>query len=436
MAKFPLLKKIFDWFAELSAFKKIIFISFVIVFGWFTYVKINAQKNNKVQYQTSITERGTLVVSIAGSGTVSTANSSSINTQVTGVVSQLYVKDGDEVKAGDKIVEIDLDLSGQQKASQALASYQSAKNAVDSAKVSMYTLQSDMFTQWKKQYETATNSTYQNADGTPNNINRALPDYHILDDNWLASEAKYKNQQNVVNQAQTSLNSAWLSYQQSSSTVYAPISGKVSGLSVQTGSVISSSSSTGNQTTAGSTKIASIKTRAMPTVSINLSEIDIPKVKIGDNATVILDALTDKTFTGKVISIDTVGTVSSGVTTYPVIIQLDLESNSILPNMAATANIITATKDNVLLVPASSIQSQNEEIFVRVMKNNKPKEVAVETGLSSDTQTEITSGLSEDDIVVTNIIQSNTASQRQTTSPFGGSSGGSFRQSGVMRINR
>ena len=174
----------------------------------------------------------------------------------------------------------------------------------------------------------------------------------------------------------------------------------------------------------------------MPTVSINLSEIDIPKVKIGDNATVILDALTDKTFTGKVISIDTVGTVSSGVTTYPVIIQLDLESNSILPNMAATANIITATKDNVLLVPASSIQSQNEEIFVRVMKNNKPKEVAVETGLSSDTQTEITSGLSEGDIVVTNIIQSNTASQRQTTSPFGGFSGGSFRQSGVMRINR
>ncbi len=396
----------------------------LIVLALITHSLLSNQQ--KVTYQTSKAEKGTLIVVVTGSGQVSTANNGTISTLATGVVTKLYVKDGDEVKTGDKIAEVELDLLGQQNAAQALASYQSAQNTLESAKISLYTLQSDMLTQWKEHYELATSSTYQNSDGSPNTGNRQAAEYYISSDNWLASEAKYKNQQNVVAQAQTSLNSAWLSYQRTSPTIYASISGIISGLSLQEGSVIVETTSTSNSAQSA-TKIANIKTKALPMVSVNLTEIDVPKVKLGDEATIKFDALTDKTFTGKVISIDTAGTVSSGVTTYPTVIRLDTESDSILPNMAASASIITDIKNNILLVPIAAIQKQTDGTsYIRVMKNGKPQQVIVKTGASSSTETEIVSGLSEGDTVVTSINSSTSSSQKnsQKTSIFGGMGGG------------
>lgn len=401
--------------------KKIILLGIIVGVGLLLILKFTASKKQNTQYQTAQIEKGTLIVSVTGSGQVSTANNITVTTQATGAVSKVYKNDGDEVKIGDIIAEIDLDLYGQQKTAQALASYQSAKNSLESAKTSLYSLQSDMFTQWKKHYDLATNSTYQNSDSSPNNDNRALAEFHISEDNWLAAEAKYKNQQNVVNQAQTSLNAAWLSYQQSSPIIYAPISGKISGLSLQIGSVVSS------------VKIASVKTTTLPAITINLTEIDVPKIRTGNKATVKFDAFPDKTYTGSVLSIDTTGAANSGVITYPTVIKLDTESSEILPNMAASASIITAIKDNVLLAPLSSIQTQNEESFVRIMKNKNIEQIRVETGLASDTHIEIVSGLSEGDTVITGMIQSPGANQQrnQSQSPFGGlGGGGAFRFGG------
>ncbi len=376
------------------------------------------KKTDTVTYQTGKAETGTLVVSVSGSGQVSTANNGTVSTLATGVVSKLYVKDGDEVKAGDKLAEVELDLQGQQNANQALSSYQSAKNNLESAKANMFSMQASMFTDWDKFMQIAQNSTYQNEDGTPNHINRSLPEFHIANDNWLASEAKYKNQQSVVTQAQTALSAAWSSYQQTSPVIYAPISGTVTGFSLQEGSVIVASTNTSNSAQSA-TKIASIKTKALPMVSVNLTEIDVPKVSIGDKATITFDAFSDKTFTGKVISIDTAGTTSSGVTTYPTVIRLDTESEGILPSMAASANIITDTKHDVLIVPSSSIKTLDGGFYVLVMKNGKTQQVTVETGASSDTQTEIVTGLKEGDEVVTATINTGSSAKSTSTSPFG-----------------
>src|SRR3989344_6249573 len=104
----------------------------------------------------------------------------------------------------------------------------------------------------------AQSSLYQNSDQSPNTTNRQLPQYMSVNDEWLSAEAKYKQQENVVAQAQTALNTSWLTYQQSSSVIYAPISGTVTGLSLQTGSVLTAQSNTTG--TAASQKIASIQT--------------------------------------------------------------------------------------------------------------------------------------------------------------------------------
>lgn len=430
--KLPVLAPVVNRFKRLSRFMKIVVIVIGAAVIWFGLKAMTGGAKAKTQYQTAQVSRGTLIVTVNGSGQISTANNASISTQATGVVSKLYVKDGDQVKAGDPIADIDLDLQGQQQSAQALSNYQSSQNTLQAAKNNLYNTQATMFNNWKSFYDLATNSTYQNSDGSPNNGNRALPEFMISQDNWLASEAQYKNQQNIVNQAQTAANASWMSYQQSAPTIHAPISGTVSGLSLQVGSVISATiNNTNNAQT--STKIASVRTDANPAVSIDLTEIDIPNIKIGDRATITLDAFPNMTFTGKVTSIDTGGVVSSGVTNYPTVIQLDTNSSNLLPNMSATANIITATRDNVLTIPSAAVQNQNGGSYVRVMKNGQVSQVPVTVGLSSDTETEITSGLNEGDTVVTSVISTGTATGSSTSSPFGGTRFGGFG-GGTVRV--
>jgi multidrug efflux pump subunit AcrA (membrane-fusion protein) len=200
----------------------------------------------------------------------------------------------------------------------------------------------------------------------------------------------------------------------------------ISGLSLQEGTVIASNSDSSGSST-GQT-IAQVTTGAMQTMVVNLTEIDVVNVRIGNKATITVDAIPDKTFTGKVISIDTTGSISSGVTSYPAVIAFDSAIENIYPNMSATARIITATKADVLLVPTSAVKTQNGESTVQVLENGSPHSQIVEIGLRSNTQTEIVSGITEGQTVITSTTARNSAqsTRNQTSSPFSGFSCGSF----------
>lgn len=421
-------------FVKLSLVKKAIILVVFVIAGFFIYKYYNGSSNEKINYETAKAEMGTLVISVSGSGTVTSTNNSNVTTSATGVVKSLYVKDGDIVKTGDKIAELELDLEGQQKNAQAYASYLAAQNSLQSAKDSLYAAQADLFGKWQTYFDLAESNSYKNDDGTPKTEERNnKTEFLITQNNWYSSEASYKLKEKAVMQAQTSLSSAWYSYQQASPVIYAPISGTVSGMSLQVGSVINSQSS--SNTSATTNKIAGIRTDAMPTISINLTEIDVPKIKVGNRATITFDAFSDKTYTGEVISIDLIGGSSSGVTTYPAVILLDTKSEGILPNMAASAQIITDTRDEVIMVPVSAVTTVDDVSTVQVMDNGKPKAIAVETGASSDDYTEIISGLREGDIVVTSTTQSAASTgttRNSTSSPFGGFGSGG----GTMRIAR
>ena len=146
------------------------------------------------------------------------------------------------------------------------------------------------------------------------------------------------------------------------------------------------------------------------------------------------------------MSIDTVGSATSGVTSYPVVIQLDPSTDKMYPHMSATATIIIKTKSNVLLVPVSAVQTQNDESLVRVLKQGKVTQKMVTVGDASDTQIIITSGLSEGEAVVTSVItqsSTDTQSQQSPFSPFGiggartgGGAGRTSEGGGTVRFNR
>ena len=99
--------------------------------------------------------------------------------------------------------------------------------------------------------------------------------------------------------------------------------------------------------------------------------------------------------------------------------------------MAVNANIILDSKSDILLVPLNAVQSQNGQLTIRIMRNGQVENIPVETGLSSDTQTEIISGISEGDEIITNIIVPSNGSQTTGSSPFGGAGAG-----GIMRMSR
>lgn len=391
--------------------RTLIIVAVIIGGGYYLY-STQASSTATPTYQTATAEKGTLIVSVTGSGTVSTANSVQVTTQSSGVIKKIYVKNGDTVKVGQKIADIELDQTGQQRYKSALSSYQSAQNAVASAQSGLYSAQSKMF---------AANQKFIN-DAAERDLAESDPTYIQQNADWKASEADYIRQQSVITQSQNARFAAWITTQQSSPAIYAPLSGTLTGFSLQEGSVITAQTTTSGSTS--SQKIASVTTNAIPTISVNLTQIDVPKIKVGQKATITLDAYADKTYTGKVVSIDTVGSVSSGVTSYPAVIALDERTNDVLPNMSAQAVIVIDSKTDALIVPSTAITTSNGQRTVRIMKNNSPTSVTVTTGLASDTETEIVSGVSEGDTVVTAVITKSTSSTTTSTSPFSALGGG------------
>lgn len=231
-----------------------------------------------------------------------------------------------------------------------------------------------------------------------------------------------------VKSAQASLFAASLSYREASPIISAPTAGIVDNITITPGMVLTqSSSSTG---AASSSRVAVVTSTGNPLATFNVSEVDVSRVVPGQKATITLDSLSDKTFTGKVLTVDKIGTVTSGVTNYPVVIAFDTSDPEILPNMAATAHIIIDIKSDVLIIPSDAVQSQTDGGFsVRVLRNGQPVTQTVETGLSNDTQTEIISGVSVGDEVITGTSGPKTTGA--STSPFStfrvGGAGGNVR---------
>ena len=155
---------------------------------------------------------------------------------------------------------------------------------------------------------------------------------------------------------------------------------------------------------------------------IALNEVDVSKVKIGQKATLTFDAIDGLSLTGKVIEIDTIGTVSQGVVTYNVKIGFDGSSNGIKPGMSVTASIITDVKQDILLVPNAAVKTQGTDHYVEIVDATQntstttaiPKRQTVVTGASNDTMTEIVSGLQEGDEVVIRSIAPTAKTTTQT----------------------
>lgn len=406
--------------------KRLVIVAFLILIAIFVFTRLN-NKSAAPTYQTAVATRGTLVSTVTASGTIVATNNIDVTSTANGQVANVFVKEGDEVVKGQKLFQITLDATGQQRESQAYASYISAVNSVSSANLNYYTLQAAEF---------QTNQKFIN-DAVARNLATNDPTYIQENDAWLAAEGNFNNSQNAISQAQANLASAGITYQQASATVVAPASGVIQNITVVPGMAITNSTSSSSSNQTSSTTVANIETPGNPVATVNIAEVDVTKVKAGQKVTLTFDSIPNLTFTGKIAGINKLGAVSSGVTNYPATIEFDSSSDKILPNMSVSASIITDVKDNVITVPTSAIQTQNGQSLVRELQNGKVTFVTVTTGETSDTETEIIDGVNEGDTVITSIvIPSTTSGGGTSTSPFSGLNRGFGGGGGGVQIFR
>jgi HlyD family secretion protein len=423
-----------NYVLRLSLKKKIIFLVIIIGLGIFTRQMIVRLQKNQVTYETAQAEKETLINSISASGTITSGNNTTVTTKVSGVVKKVYVTNGDKVVKGQKIAEIDLDDYAQERQTAAWVKYLEATEAVKEAEKAKVTADIDM---WEARQDVLdAQEAYD--DKNENNTNPATNEAYTagekmiidktLDESkkaFTVAESKYLNADADIANAKAKVAAALRDYQENSAMIIAPASGVISDLMLAPDLVIaanSSTSSTSGATIVSSQTIGKISNSSGQLIaSVNITEIDVLSVKANQKVTLTLDAYPDKSFTGKVLAVNTSGSVSSGVTSYPVTILLDPVELDIYPNMAVSAEIITNLKTDVILVPTTAVTSVNGQSSVQIKKDGKISTVQVEIGDANDSQTEIISGLNEGDEVVTAVITSSSSTQKSgATSPFSG----------------
>lgn len=224
-----------------------------------------------------------------------------------------------------------------------------------------------------------------------------------------SQQISLKQKENALLDAQSELSNYY---------IRAPFNGTVATVDVEKGDLASSA-----------TAVATIITESK-NVEISLSEVDAAKIKIGQKANLTFDAIPDLNITGKVAELDSVGTVSQGVVTYNAKISLDIQDERIKPEMTVSANIITDSKTDVLMIPNSAVKQQNGNYYVLIPNENvgmasssgailkkSPLQKQIEIGSANDGYTEVTNGLNEGDEIISRTITSST----KTQSPQSGS---------------
>lgn len=143
-------------------------------------------------------------------------------------------------------------------------------------------------------------------------------------------------------------------------------------------------------------------------MTLNIDELDIDNVEVGQVVNITSDAKEGQTFTGVVTKVSVVGTTSGGTTTYPVTVRID-DTDGLRPGMNVDAEIVLSSADGVLAIPSLAV-NRGDTVLVtsdspsaaNALEQEAPEGYAyvqVTTGVSDDSYIEITSGLQEGDTV-------------------------------------
>ncbi|MBQ7885602.1 MAG: efflux RND transporter periplasmic adaptor subunit [Clostridia bacterium] len=169
--------------------------------------------------------------------------------------------------------------------------------------------------------------------------------------------------------------------------IVAPCDGRIASIDVEKGDSVSSG-----------TKVMSIVEDAGMELILRIDELDIPMVEPGQSVTLFVDALSDVTLTGVVEKIAPLGNTESSVTTYDVYVALEGDVDSrVLGGMNVSGEILVSSVSNALLLPSEAVFQDGAAWYVQTQSGEYRE---VELGVTTDSQVQILSGVSEGDMVV------------------------------------
>jgi HlyD family secretion protein len=158
----------------------------------------------------------------------------------------------------------------------------------------------------------------------------------------------------------------------------------------------------GDQVSAGTTAFR-IDDLSSLLVDVEVSEVDINNISVGQSVSLTFDAVLNREYHGEVVEVANVGNNVSGVVNFTVTVELTDPDEFVKPGMTAAVNIVVKEENNVLLIPNRAVRLVNSERTVYILVDGKPKPVKVTLGSSSGVDSVLANGdIKEGDPIILN----------------------------------
>lgn len=358
--------------------KTLVIVAVAAIAALAVWLLSGGKKEEKITFDTAAAAPANIMNSITATGTIEPVTSVTVGTQVSGIVSKLFVDYNSVVKKGQVIAELDkTNLMSQ----------------LNTAKTQLATAQSQL------NYQTANYKRYKTL------FEKGLvaaDDFDNAKLSYTQAKEQVASAKEEVQRAQTNLGYA---------TITSPIDGVVLSKSVEEGQTVAASFSTPELFT-----IAQDLTNMQ--VVADVDEADIGDVKEGERVTFTVDAYPDDTFEGEVKQVRQEATTTNNVVTYEVVISAPNADLKLKPGLTANVTIYTAERKGVLSVPSKALRFTPQKETVGKMKivdvaNAKNKVWTIEgnsivahkvnIGMTDGTNTQIVGGIAEGTKVVTGL---------------------------------
>lgn len=358
--------------------KTLVIVAVAAIAALAVWLLSGVKKEEKITFDTAAVAPANIMNSITATGTIEPVTSVTVGTQVSGIVSKLFVDYNSVVKKGQVIAELDkTNLMSQ----------------LNTAKTQLATAQSQL------NYQTANYKRYKTL------FEKGLvaaDDFDNAKLSYTQAKEQVVSAKEEVQRAQTNLGYA---------TITSPIDGVVLSKSVEEGQTVAASFSTPELFT-----IAQDLTNMQ--VVADVDEADIGDVKEGERVTFTVDAYPDDTFEGEVKQVRQEATTTNNVVTYEVVISAPNADLKLKPGLTANVTIYTAERKGVLSVPSKALRFTPQKETVGKMKivdvaNAKNKVWTIEgnsivahkvnIGMTDGTNTQIVGGIAEGTKVVTGL---------------------------------
>ncbi|MBM7776584.1 macrolide-specific efflux system membrane fusion protein [Actinokineospora baliensis] len=207
-------------------------------------------------------------------------------------------------------------------------------------------------------------------------------------------------------------------------TLAAPGDGTVTAVNVAVGGKAGSGgsgASSSSTTASGDFVVTDLKNL---TLHADVAESDVSKLKVGQAATVTVNALPNQPIQAAVVAIDLLPTTASNVVQYGTTLSLTSPPANLKPGQSASVTITVANAANALAVPSAAVQTVGNASSVTVMENGQEVRKTVELGVKGDTYVQVLSGLTENEQVVLPQVATSTQSNNRNAGGLGGAGGG------------